>query len=86
MHNFFSMPKGHFNDWVNWHKATGNNHLLGFNAGAYGLEIESMSDDDIVAEAMTLFRTMWGTDIPERRTGLLHVGTATHSPEGLIPL
>lgn len=65
MHNFFSMPKGHFNEWVNWHKATGNNHLLGFNAGAYGLEIESMSDDDIVAEAMTALRTMWGTDIPE---------------------
>lgn len=65
MHNFFSMPKGHFNDWVNWHKATGNNHLLGFNAGAYGLEIESMSDDDIVVEAMTVLRTMRGTDIPE---------------------
>lgn len=65
MHNFFSMPKGHFNEWVNWHKATGNNHLLGFNAGAYGLEIESMSDDDIVVEAMTVLRTMRGTDIPE---------------------
>lgn len=65
VHNFFSMPKGHFNEWVNWHKATGNTYLLGFNAAEYGLETESMSDEDIVAEAMTVLRTMWGTDIPE---------------------
>jgi len=63
--NYFSTPKGRFNEWVNWHKATANKHLLGFNAGKYGLEIESKSDDEIVAEAMTILRTMWGADIPE---------------------
>lgn len=65
MHNYFSKPKGHFNEWVNWHKTTGNMHLLGFNAGQYGLEIESKSDEEIVAEAMVILRTMWGEDIPE---------------------
>lgn len=65
IHNYFSTPKGRFNEWVNWHKATGETHLLGFNAGQYGLEIESKSDDEIVAEAMTILRTMWGADIPE---------------------
>jgi len=71
IHNYFSMPKGHFNEWVNWHKATGNNHLLGFNAGQYGLETEALSDDDIVAEAMTILKTMWGTDIPEPTNRLI---------------
>lgn len=65
IHNYFSTPKGRFNEWVNWHKATGNTHLLGFNAGEYGLEIESKTDDEIVAEAMTILRAMWGSDIPQ---------------------
>lgn len=65
IHNYFSTPKGRFNEWVNWHKATGNTHLLGFNAGQYGIEIESKSDTEIVAEAMTILRTMWGANIPE---------------------
>lgn len=64
IHNYFSTPKGRFNEWVNWHKASGETHLLGFNAGQYGLEIESKSDDEIVAEAMTILRAMWGADIP----------------------
>jgi monoamine oxidase len=64
IHNYFSVPKGRFNEWVNWHKPTGNKHLLGFNAGEYGLEIESKSDAEIVAEAMTTLRIMWGADIP----------------------
>lgn len=65
IHNYFSEPKGRFNEWVNWHKATGKTHLLGFNAGKYGLEIESKSDTEIVAEAMSILRTMWGSSIPD---------------------
>lgn len=65
IHNYFSVPKGRFNEWVNWHKSTGNIHLLGFNAGQYGLEMESKSDEEIVSEAMTILRAMWGSAIPE---------------------
>jgi len=65
IHNYFSEPKGHFNEWVNWHKASGNNYLLGFNAASYGVEIESKTDEEIVAEAMSILRLMWGEDIPD---------------------
>ncbi len=65
VHNYFSTEKGRFNEWVNWEKASGKKYLLGFNAAAYGIEIEKKSDTEIVAEAMTILRTIWGNGIPE---------------------
>ncbi|MFZ4826696.1 MAG: FAD-dependent oxidoreductase [Phototrophicaceae bacterium] len=38
--------------------------LLCFNAGQYGQEVESLSDADIIAGAMTMLRTIYGDDIP----------------------
>lgn len=39
--------------------------LLCFNAGRYGVEVESLSDAEIIAGAMTMLRTIYGNDIPE---------------------
>ncbi len=65
IHNYFSDSKGHFNEWVNWHKGSGKKYLLGFNAAAYGVEIEGKTDEEIVAEAMSILRLMWGNSIPD---------------------
>ncbi|WP_250844502.1 FAD-dependent oxidoreductase, partial [Escherichia coli] len=39
--------------------------MLGFNAAAFGREIESWSDSAIVADAMLTLRRMYGRNIPD---------------------
>jgi monoamine oxidase len=43
---------------------TGQPWLLGFNAGAFGRQIESLSNNEIVASAMGALRGMFGNAIP----------------------
>lgn len=56
---------GQWAEFVNVAAVTGLPVLLCFNAGDYGLAIESMSDDQIIASAMQTLRTLYGADIPE---------------------
>lgn len=57
--------KGYWAEWLNIEKYTGLPILLGFNAGTYGTDVEKLSDDDIVAEAMGVLRKLYGVEIPE---------------------
>lgn len=56
---------GEWTEWVSFTRATGLPVLLGFNAGARGREIESWSDQQIVASAMQTLRKIYSTRIPE---------------------
>jgi monoamine oxidase len=58
------LQPGHWVEWVNFEKAVGKPVLLGFNAAKRGREIESLSDDEIVADAMKTLRRVFGKDIP----------------------
>lgn len=55
---------GQWAEWVSLARPTGQPILLGFNAAAFGREIESLSDAQIVDSAMATLRTMYGNDIP----------------------
>lgn len=57
--------EGHWTQWVNVHRPTGKPVLLGFNAADTALQVEKLSDEEIVASAMKTLRTMYGSDIPE---------------------
>lgn len=63
------VPDGsHYGQWAEWvslARPTGQPILLGFNAAAFGREMETWSDRDIVASAMATLRTMYGQAIPE---------------------
>lgn len=56
---------GQWAEWVSLARPTGQPILLGFNAAAFGREIENWSDQKIVDSAMATLRTMYGKDIPE---------------------
>lgn len=56
---------GQWAEWINFSRASGQPILLGFNAAAFGREIESWTDTQIVNSAMATLRTMYGNTIPE---------------------
>lgn len=57
--------KGEWAEYVNIYKVTGQPILLCFNAGEYGLAIEKMGDEEVVAAAMQVLRTIYGPNIPD---------------------
>lgn len=64
--------------------------LCGINSGAYAQQLEKMSDDAVVAEAMKALRKLFGASIPEPESKLLtrwgqdpfSVGAYSHIPPG----
>jgi monoamine oxidase len=62
---YLSAEKGHWTEWVNLHRHTEIPILLGFNAATFGWEVEKWSDEEIVEDAMTTLRRIFGNDIPE---------------------
>lgn len=56
---------GQWAEWVSFVRPTGQPILLGFNAAAFGREIEAWSDREIVNSAMLTLRTIYGNAIPE---------------------
>lgn len=56
---------GQWAEWVSLARPTGQPILLGFNAAAFGREIEGWSDTRIVASAMATLRMMYGNGIPD---------------------
>lgn len=62
---YVSAEKGQWCEWLNIYKYMGEPILLGFNAGTYGREIESLSDTQIVAAAMETLRQIYGEGIPD---------------------
>ncbi len=65
MLGYVSEQKGRWCEWLNIHKYTGEPVLLAFNAGAYGVEIESQTDEEIIDDAMQVLRRIYGDDIPD---------------------
>ena len=61
---YVSAEKGQWCEWFNYDAALNQPVLLGFNAGAFGFEIENWSDEEIVASAMQTLRTIYGDSIP----------------------
>lgn len=55
---------GQWAEWVSFVRPSGQPILLGFNAAAFGREIENWSDAQIVDSAMGTLRTMYGPNIP----------------------
>jgi monoamine oxidase len=62
---YVSAEKGVWSEWLNLLDVTGQPILLGFNAGQYGLQIESLSDAAIIDAAMQTLRTIYGDAIPD---------------------
>lgn len=60
------MPEkpGHWVEWVSFMQAAKKPVLLGFNAAQRGREIESLSDQVLVEDAMKVLRLAFGTSIP----------------------
>ncbi len=52
---------GRWAEWLNVAKATGEPVLLGFNAAGYAEQVEAMDDDEVVADALAVLRTIYGT-------------------------
>lgn len=52
---------GRWAEWLNVAKVTGEPVLLGFNAVGYAEQVEAMDDEEVVADAMAVLRTIYGT-------------------------
>lgn len=81
---------GEWAEWLNVYYYTKQPILLGFNAGAYGAAIERMTDEAIVAGAMTALRTIYGSSMPDPEawqitrwgTDPFAYGSYSHIPPG----
>ena len=63
--NYLSQGKGRFSYWLNLSRHTGAPVLVAFNAGAYGREVETLSDAQIIDAAMQVLRRIYGGGIPD---------------------
>ena len=63
--NWISDEHGRWNEWLNIAAYTEKPVLLGFNAAEYARKTEQWSDEEIVNDAMSVLRTIYGTDIPD---------------------
>jgi monoamine oxidase len=63
--------KGEWCEWLNMLPFTGEPLLLGFNAGRFGREIESWSDEHIANSALTVLRKIYGSSVPEPKARLV---------------
>lgn len=63
--NWISVQHGRWNEWLNLAAYTDKPVLLGFNAADYARQITPWSDEEVVADAMNVLRTIYGADIPE---------------------
>jgi monoamine oxidase len=56
---YISPIKGRWSEWYSLAKHTGEPILLGFNAATHARELEARSDGEVVAEAMSVLRTIY---------------------------
>ena len=62
---YIAARHGEWTEWVSLQRAANLPILLGFNAADYGREIETLSDQQIVASAMQTLKTLFGSAIPQ---------------------
>ena len=68
---YMAANKGEWAEYLNIYKVTGQPILLCFNAGEYGLAIEEMGDEELVAAAMQVLRTIYSQHIPDPTAWLI---------------
>ena len=62
---YVSSTHGLWTEWISFMNPTGMPVLLGFNAADKGREIETWTDQQIVASAMDTLRIIFGNEIPQ---------------------
>ncbi|MGQ0637968.1 MAG: flavin monoamine oxidase family protein [Nitrososphaerota archaeon] len=62
---YIGKEKGHWAEFYNMYYYIDEPILLGFNAAEYGREVEKFSDKEIIADVMTVLKTIYGDDIPQ---------------------
>lgn len=62
---YIGAVKGEWAEFLNLAPYTGAPVLLGFNAGRFGATVEQLPDAQIVAQAMTTLRVMFGPRLPD---------------------
>ncbi|QFT31961.1 Putrescine oxidase [Labrenzia sp. THAF82] len=62
---YMSEPRGRWNYFLNYRTFSNENILLGVSVGAYALEVEKLSDAEMVADCMAAIRAMFGPGAPE---------------------
>ncbi|MFM9105866.1 MAG: flavin monoamine oxidase family protein, partial [Chloroflexota bacterium] len=55
---------GTWAEWLDFSRFTGQNVIVGFNGGKYGIDIEKKSDAQIAGEAHAVLRAIYGAAIP----------------------
>lgn len=56
---------GEWCDWLNFVPMTGEPVLMAFHGGDKGFDLEDLTDDEVITDAMQTLRTMFGEDAPE---------------------
>lgn len=81
---------GTWAEWLDFSRFTGQNIIVGFNGGQYGIDIEKKSDAQIAAEAHAVLKAIYGASIPAPSgylvTKWMHdpfsLGSYAHVPPG----
>jgi len=58
--DYVSPTKGRWNEWYDLSHHTGEPVLVGFNAATYARELELRSNAEVVADALSVLRTIYG--------------------------
>ncbi|MFY0622932.1 MAG: FAD-dependent oxidoreductase [Pelagimonas sp.] len=56
-------PKGRWNYWLNYRTFSSENILLGLSFGRYAPVADRMTQDEMVADALPVLRSVWGDDV-----------------------
>lgn len=62
---YVNAARGEWCAWLNLYRYTGQPVLVGFNAGGFGEQLETLSDQATIASAMKVLRTIYGATIPD---------------------
>lgn len=62
---YVNAARGQWSEWLNIYRYTGQPVLVGFNAGNFGEQLETLSDEAITDSAMKVLRTIYGATIPD---------------------
>ena len=68
---YISDPKGQFTSWINLLPATKEPILMGFMSGDEAEKMDSLSDEEIIANAMTVLRNIYGDNIAEPEQNII---------------
>ena len=87
---YIPQRKGEWVSWMNLHRYIQEPILLAFNSGRFGTQLESLRDEQIVEQAMTALRSIYGNSIPQPTNWLITrwtqdpfaFGSYSHIPSG----